>query len=61
MAKPRTIRGMTTEQDMLNSHRDGAVPVPVASIARALGIQVAVADMAVPPGIHGGRLKSNHP
>ena len=48
MAKPRTIRDMTTAQDILNSHWDGTVPVPVAAIARALGIQVSVADMAEP-------------
>ena len=48
MAKPRTIRDMTTAQDILNSHWDGTVPVPVAAIARALGIQVDAADMAEP-------------
>lgn len=48
MAKPRTIRDMATAQDILNSHWDGTVPVPVAAIARALGIQVSVADMAEP-------------
>lgn len=48
MAKPRTIREMTTAQDILNSHWDGTVPVPVAAIARALGIQVSVADIPNP-------------